>query len=362
MLEPGADNSLEACLSLVPFTGSDAQLQTLAQLWRDETHATWVRIHARCDPLSSTSSVEQQRLIETGIPLAREWVLADTSPITDAALAQGREVVIVGTEGQPLAEILLGNAPVAGPGEATLLQVTTRLLQQWANTYRELQRQKLEALAEFSAGAGHEINNPIATITGRVQLLLAEERHPERRRALQTIGGQALRIRDMIGDLMLFARPPQPHRQLIDVQTWLPQILPGLQQRVEDAGCRLQVQPIPPAVLQGDPTQLAVALTALIRNSLEASSEGQEVLLEVQQLSSPPMLLVAVSDEGRGLSDQERIHLFDPFFSGRQAGRGLGFGLSKVWRIMQLHAGEVQVLPRSPRGLIVQLRFPLAVE
>ena len=74
----------------------------------------------------------------------------------------------------------------------------------------EFRRAKLEALAEFAAGAGHEINNPAATIVGRVELLLKGETNPERRQALLTIGAQALRIRDMIGDLMLFARPPRP--------------------------------------------------------------------------------------------------------------------------------------------------------
>ena len=69
---------------------------------------------------------------------------------------------------------------------------------------------KLEALAEFAAGAGHEINNPLATIIGRAQLLLKDERDPQRRQMLLAIGAQAYRIRDMIGDAMLFGRPPSP--------------------------------------------------------------------------------------------------------------------------------------------------------
>ena len=67
---------------------------------------------------------------------------------------------------------------------------------------------RLESLAEFAAGAGHEFNNPVATIVGRVQLLLRDEADPARRQALETIAGQAYRIRDMISDVMVFARPP----------------------------------------------------------------------------------------------------------------------------------------------------------
>src|SRR5579872_5831871 len=82
---------------------------------------------------------------------------------------------------------------------------------------RQLNELKLRALAEFAAGAGHEINNPVATIVGYAQQLLADETNPDRRHALATIGAQAYRIRDMIGDVMLFARPPAPHPQVIDL-------------------------------------------------------------------------------------------------------------------------------------------------
>ena len=76
---------------------------------------------------------------------------------------------------------------------------------------------RLESLAEFAAGAGHELNNPLATIVGRVQLLLRDETDPARRQALETIAGQAYRVRDMISDVMLFARPPQSESRAGDL-------------------------------------------------------------------------------------------------------------------------------------------------
>src|SRR5258708_33349929 len=85
------------------------------------------------------------------------------------------------------------------------------------NIDRRLTELKLRALAEFAAGAGNEINNRVATIVGYAQQLLAGEVDPDRRHALATIGAQAYRIRDMIGDVMLCARPPLPRPESLDL-------------------------------------------------------------------------------------------------------------------------------------------------
>ncbi len=89
---------------------------------------------------------------------------------------------------------------------------------QWeADFQRALEAAKLEALAEFAAGAGHEINNPLTVISGRAQLLLRDERDPERRHALALISAQAMRVHEMIADMMLFARPPRPELQPVEL-------------------------------------------------------------------------------------------------------------------------------------------------
>jgi signal transduction histidine kinase len=85
-----------------------------------------------------------------------------------------------------------------------------RLARLESDFQRALEFEKLEALAEFAAGAGHEINNPLTVISGRAQLLLREETNPERRHALALINAQAMRVYEMIADMMLFARPPRP--------------------------------------------------------------------------------------------------------------------------------------------------------
>lgn len=222
-----------------------------------------------------------------------------------------------------------------------------------------LQQAKLRALAELAAGAGHEINNPVATILGHVQLLLARETDPERRQSLATIGGQAYRIRDMISDLMLFARPPEPRRQTIDLSAAVVETAGKLQPDLGD-GCRIEINASTSVPIWADRVQVHVVISSLIRNSVEAI-EGRGV---VRVRSSAAVRegvaggLLEVSDNGTGFSELEREHLFDPFFSGRQAGRGLGFGLSKCWRIVSLHGGAIWMDSNPEQGTKLSVFWP----
>ncbi len=102
-----------------------------------------------------------------------------------------------------------------------------------------LEEEKLAALAEFAAGAGHEINNPLAVISGRAQLFLRHERDPGRRRELAIINAQARRVYEMIADLMLFARPPQPALAEFNVAELVASIAQELSPRAAEAGVEL---------------------------------------------------------------------------------------------------------------------------
>jgi signal transduction histidine kinase len=223
----------------------------------------------------------------------------------------------------------------------------------------ELERAKLESLAEFAAGAGHEINNPLAVITGRVQLLLREERDPEKRRELAIVHGQALRIREMIADLMFFARPPLPQRQTCDAGAILDAAVAGLAPKAETLRVVLvRVGSTAALQISVDPEQWQAALRAVIDNALNAAEQGGRIEVELRE--SAEAVEFVVRDDGPGLSDAVREHLFDPFFSGREAGRGLGMGLPKTWRIVTGHGGTIAVESTTPRGATFVLRLPIA--
>jgi len=238
-----------------------------------------------------------------------------------------------------------------------------------------LRELKLEAMAEFAAGAGHEINNPVATIAGRAALLLRSETDPERRRALETIGGQAYRIRDMIGDAMTFARPPEPRRECLAADTAIREVIEQLRRSPLASEAAIATEVDESIELDADPEQFRVVISCLLKNSLEAveRSGGGQIRLLLQAdsntttgngendsalTSDEGWALLTVNDDGPGLNDVEREHLFDPFFSGRQAGRGLGFGLSRCWRIVRMHGGQIDAHCPEASGLEIRIRWP----
>jgi len=228
-----------------------------------------------------------------------------------------------------------------------------------------LQKEKLASLKQLAYGASHEINNPLANISTRAQTLLRTEKDPERHRQLATINSQAFRAHEMISDMMLFAHPPQLSVEPTDVRNLLDRVIEESSIDAERQGTRLAVKTegdLPSWNI--DPVQMTVALRALVRNSIEALGSRGQVVASVRidngnGRTADPALEISVADDGPGISPAAARHLFDPFFSGREAGRGLGFGLSKCWRIVELHGGEILVDSRPGNGASFTIRLPV---
>jgi signal transduction histidine kinase len=235
---------------------------------------------------------------------------------------------------------------------------------------KTLETEKLESLKELAYGAGHEINNPLANISARAQTLLQDERDPERRRKLSAINTQAFRAHEMIADMMLFARPPQPKLDELDllllVADLVAELAPTAAEQQTQLVCNVNAESV---IVRADKTQIAVAVRALCVNALEALVTGGRVEVAVRAIppcsavpaetgSSSQTVQITVSDNGPGISSEARRHIFDPFYSGREAGRGLGFGLSKCWRIANLHGGRIDVESVPGQGARFTITLP----
>ncbi|MCA9145670.1 MAG: HAMP domain-containing histidine kinase [Planctomycetaceae bacterium] len=242
-----------------------------------------------------------------------------------------------------------------------LVERLSRLEQLEDNFDRTLLTEKLESMRELAYGASHEINNPLANISSRAQTLLRDETDPERRRKLATINSQAFRAHEMIADMMLFAKPPDLVRENVNLSDLIAQVLEELSGRADEQGTALLVTGTSDDCwLSADATHLSVALRALCRNSLEAIGAGGQVTVSL--VAAEDSVELSVTDTGPGIPMEVRKHLFDPFYSGREAGRGLGFGLSKCWRIVELHGGSIEVGENTNEYTRFTIRLPRRIE
>ena len=199
---------------------------------------------------------------------------------------------------------------------------------------------KLAGLAELAAGAGHEINNPLAVISGQAQQLLKTETHPDRADSLRSIVRQTRRIADLLRDLFLFAKPPAPAAQVLPVSDLLTGVWADLQPLADERGVRVDRPAAPAGHVAGDPTQLRRAVGAVVRNAVEAAGVGCWVGVRVEPAGD--RLRIVVDDSGPGLTPTAAEHAFDPFYSGRSAGRGRGLGLPTAWRLVRENGGDIR--------------------
>ncbi len=216
----------------------------------------------------------------------------------------------------------------------------------------------LAALAEFAAGAGHELNNPLAVIVGRAQLLLAREADPDAMRSLRAILTQAQRASRILRDLMYVARPPEPRPRPCSPDEVVKTTLRDFQTEAEARGIRLVVETRENAGKAWvDPDPLRHLAEILTRNALEATPSGGTIRFVAG--GDARTLRWTVHDTGRGVSAQEGAHLFDPFYCGRQAGRGLGLGLPRAARIVGQAGGDIRWQSTPGHGTTFVVAYPV---
>lgn len=225
-----------------------------------------------------------------------------------------------------------------------------------------LRELNLASLAELAAGAGHEINNPLAVISGQAQRLLGKLKDESAQKSLQTIIGQTRRIHGILRELMQFARPPAPHKEQVDVLRVVDEVIHELAEQASRRHVRIESYPssrsgkaFAPIHVNVDPKHLRTACTCLILNAIEAA--GSEGLVQVNVTTQEDHVAVRVKNTGAPMDLIQREHSFDPFYSGRPAGRGLGLGLPTAWALARQQGGEVLLVspPGEPTCFVLKL-------
>jgi signal transduction histidine kinase/HD-like signal output (HDOD) protein len=232
------------------------------------------------------------------------------------------------------------------------LAETNRML---TETQDELARSKAMAAAgEIAAGAAHEMNNPLAIISGRSQLLVQRLDDPVLKAMAEQIVERSHELSDMITALRSVAEPACPNMQPVDLGSLLKALVNEIRKKSgENRGLTLELEEDLPQV-NVDPSQIARAVQELIRNAFEADPSAQ-VVVRVQIDRLDDRLRVQVTDNGPGLSDNALAHAFDPFFSDKPAGRQPGLGLAVARRFVEAHDGRLTLENGSGGGAVATI-------
>lgn len=227
---------------------------------------------------------------------------------------------------------------------------------------------RLAALGELSARMAHEIRNPLAAISGSVQLLSEHgSLRDHESRLLTIVMRESDRLNGLITDFLAYARPTPPrceHFNLYHLMRDL-QALLAADNRFDKI--RLVLDLSEDLTAWADRGQLQQVLLNLLHNAAEAMPDGGEVALSADLQSGTDdagrafsLLCLKVLDQGCGMDEDTCRHLFEPFWTTKPAGTGLG--LATVYRIVEGHGGMVQAAPRDEGGTMMTLLLPMMEE
>ncbi len=251
------------------------------------------------------------------------------------------------------------NGPSEVPETSTncMLQQLARMIQRQRSMEQSfddrVQKSKLGALKQLAYGLSHEINNPLANISTRAQQLQRGEQDRARAATLQRIVDQVYRAHEMIADLMFYANPPDTVLTKSDLNPVLQRVVASFEEEAERQAIRFEViTPDQPSLCEVDAKMIEEAVRALVRNAVEAI--GCQGTVVVSLVRDEDRIMIHIADSGPGLSDDAKEHAFDPYFSGREAGRGLGLGLCRAYRIARLHRGDITIAG-GPAGCVTSI-------
>jgi len=224
--------------------------------------------------------------------------------------------------------------------------------------------ERMATLGRLVSGVAHEVNNPLAAILGFTDLLLENPGVPANAREdLQIILQETQRTKDIVQDLLSFARQRAVKRELVNIVAILKQTTKLRSYDLQSHGVEVleEYDETLPAVM-GDAQQLQQVFLNILNNAYDAIEEsGHTGKISLKTTAAAGSVEISLADNGTGIVDVERI--FDPFYTTKQTGKGTGLGLSICYGIVRAHGGEIQCWNNADGvGSTFSIRIPVAAD
>lgn len=241
----------------------------------------------------------------------------------------------------------------------TLIEKFNTMEEQLVQREKELiQSKKLAAIGTLASGVAHELNNPLNNIYTTAQRLLKKsegERPVFIKKGLDDIFGQTMRVKSIVSDLLEFARGREPNFRPIELRSLVNGVYKhiGLSRTVDSIRFHLEFHP-EEIVIYADQEQMERVFINLISNAIDAVSEEGDIT--VRAVEDDAKVTIRVSDTGRGILREAAEKIFEPFYTTKDKGTGLG--LAVVFNIIQKHNGEITVESAEGRGATFIITLP----
>jgi two-component system NtrC family sensor kinase len=250
-------------------------------------------------------------------------------------------------------------------------KVQQRTEQLKAMNQKLFQSDRLASLGQLAASVAHEINNPIAGVLNLsmlVERILKEdgippERVEEVRRYLIQISSETTRVGRIVGDLLAFSRRPSPQRLPADLNAIIRRTVSIIDHKLKLANVELELQldeTLPN--IKCDNSQIQQVIVNLVMNASEATHNRDhgKVTVRTTVNTNRESIRLEVKDNGDGIPKEYLAKIYDPFFTTKGEGKGVGLGLAVVYGIVESHGGEIEVDTKVGEGTIFRVDLPIS--
>ncbi len=222
------------------------------------------------------------------------------------------------------------------------------------------QTERLKALGTLAAGIAHEVRNPLATINFNAQMLQRELKLDSAQQQMFDDMIQEIRKMDRIVQQVLhFARPREPQfqpNQLNEVVRYCLDMAKAYLIKANVEVCLDLAKELPSVVM--DFTQICQVAMNVVINAIEAMPEGGKLSIKTEMMNDPPCLVLSVADTGPGILEEDRNRIFDPFFTRKPEGTGMGLSISR--QILEKHGAFIDLETEPGVGTTFKITFPLS--
>ncbi|MGG1863243.1 ATP-binding protein [Bacillus safensis] len=224
-----------------------------------------------------------------------------------------------------------------------------------SNQQLQMQAQKLAVAGQIAAGIAHEVRNPLTSVNGFLQLMKTQ--YPERTDYFDIIFSEIKRIDFVLSELLMLAKPQSVHFQEVQLHGLLEQVITLLKTNAVLSNIDLK-QPFKKqdaGAILADANQMKQLFINLIKNAIEAMPEGGSIYISTEKLMNE--WKITIQDEGKGMSEEDIQKIYDPFFSTKTEGTGLGLTICAT--ILKDHHGRMDVVSELGKGTTFHIYLPV---